>query len=315
MTRIGNLKHQWCNYESLLRAYREVRKSKSNYYTFIDFERKLAVNLERILTSLINGTYEVKPYRTFEIYDPKQRTIHAPHLEDRIAQHSLMNAIRQTIENRFISNTFACIKNRGTHQASNILLRYLKNFKGVGYFLKIDIKKFFYTIDHRILKAQVERIIKCKETTRLLFKFVNNVTGVGLPLGNVTSQLLANLALNPVDHFVKRVLRVKHYVRYMDDMVLLHSSKKFLKRCLENIEIVISGLKLQTNNKTKICRLTEGIDFVGFRTWYNCRLIRKRSLKKFLRKLKRYADVEVLQSYLAHAKHTNSYKHLILKLT
>lgn len=306
MKRHGNLFGKWCNYQTLLKAYSEVKKRKTNYYTFINFERKLAVNLERILNDLQTGSYKVKPYRTFKIQDPKERIIQAPNLEDRIVQHAVLNIVRPIVEKRFIADTYACIKEKGTHSASNRLVKFLQQYKDEGYCLKIDIEKYFYRIDHKVLKLQLERIIKCKDTLRILYMFIENEEDIGLPLGNVTSQLLANLALSPLDHFIKRELKAKHYIRYMDDMIILHKCKNYLRRCLAEIKEFIISLKLKTNSKTKIAKIRQGIDFVGYRTWWNYRLIRKRSIKRFLNALKENADRQVLQSFFAHAKYTLS---------
>lgn len=306
MRRHGNLFEQWCNYENFYEAYKEVRKGKTNYRAFIKFENKLAANLERIYKSVLNGTYKVKPYRVFTIQDPKERVIHAPHLEDRIVQHAIIRTIRPLVENRFITETFACIKERGTHKASDKLVRFLQVYKDTGYYLKIDIEKYFYRINHETLKAQLRHILKCRKTLEYLSMFIQGENGMGLPLGNVTSQLLANLALSPLDHFIKRVLKAKHYLRYMDDMLILSKCKTYLRLCLARIKEFVKTLKLKTNSKTKISRIKDGIDFVGYKTWYNYRLIRKRSLKKFYKAIKDKAGINAVQSFYAHAKHTLS---------
>lgn len=235
MKRHGNLKYLWCNYEALITAFKEVKRNKSYNYHLLEYESNLAYNLNRLLKSLEDGTYKVKPTRNFYVYDPKKRLIQAPHLEDRIVQHALMNAIRDILINRLIGQTYACIRKRGTHSASNKLKQYLTNYKNNGYYLKVDVKNFFYSIDHEILNVQLNRIIKCKDTLSLLKKFYENKDGKGLPLGSVTSQILANLALSPVDHLIKRVLKYKHYVRYMDDLIILSDDKEKLKCALNDI--------------------------------------------------------------------------------
>ena len=311
MGRINNLKEIWCNYNVLLRSWFEVKRSKSLYNMFIKYENNLAVNLSNILSRLESDSYKITPYRQFYIQDPKERLIEAPCLNDRIVQHALMFAIKDIIQNKLIYYTFACIENRGTHKASDILLHWLKNYRNEGYYLKIDIKKFFYNIDHETLKNQVRKIIKCEPTLNLLFSFFENETGKGLPLGNVTSQLLANLALNPVDHFIKRTLKIKHYVRYMDDMILLHSDINVLRNAKTQIINLINSLNLEVNNKTKISQIKDGIDFVGYRTWYNRRLIRKRSLFKIKKAFKQNPTIERLTSFLGHAKRTDSIKYIL----
>ena len=314
MKRIGNLKSSWCNYEALHKAFYEVKKNKSYYHSIIEFESNLVSNLNRILISLEDGTYKVQPTRDFYITDPKVRLIQAPQFEDRIVQHAVLNSIREKVECKFIDQTFACIKGRGTHSASDLLKRYLVNYKNEGYYLKVDIKKFFYTINHKVLDYQLSRIIKCKPTLELLKKFYKDGTGKGLPLGNVTSQLFANLALNPIDHLLKRVLKCIHVIRYMDDIVILSKSKTFLHQVLEILKQLLAKLKLVTNKKTQIGLIADGIDFVGYRTWFNNRLIRKRSLYKIKRVLKKHPDINRIASYLAHSKRTNSLIYVLMQI-
>lgn len=314
MKRQGNLKNIWCNYEALLMASKEVKKHKSYHYGFLKFESRMVTNLNKILSELGNNTYEVKEPRSFYVYDPKTRLIEAPQLEDRIVQHAVLSATRQIIENKFIKTTYACIKERGTHQASDKLVRYLKSFQGAGYYLKMDIRKFFYTIDHSILKAKLRRLIKCEPTLQLMFKFFNNDAGKGLPLGSVTSQVFANLMLNDVDHFIKRHRGHKYYVRYMDDLIILDNNKAKLKETLSLCILKIDEEKLELNNKSGFGKISDGIDFVGYKTHYNRRVIRKRSLFKIKRTLRKEATLSRISSYLAHAKRTVSINYVISRI-
>ena len=314
MKRIGNLKQYWCNYEALLTAWHEVRKDKTYHHQILAFENNLAVNLTRILTEIENNSYQGKPTRDFYITDPKKRLIQAPHLEDRIVQHALLKVIRDLIENRFIDQTYACRTGKGTHKASGLLKSYLITYKNNGYYLKIDVKKFFYSINHKILEHQLKKIIKCKPTLELLKKFYHNDSGIGLPLGNVTSQVLANLALSPVDHFIKRILKIKHYIRYMDDFILLCKSKLKLKLILKNIKRLLAHLHLTANEKTQIGLIKNGIDFVGYRTWFTHKIIRKRSLYKIKRILKKFPDQNRISSYMSHSKQTASLLYVVRQI-
>lgn len=314
MKKYNSLKPLWCNYNSLLSAFYEVKKHKSNYPCFIKYEHNLSRNLSRILSSLENDTYRVKPYRSFFVYDPKLRLIEAPHIDDRIVQHSLLHVIRPLVENKFIYDTYACIKNRGTHAASDKLYRFLNSYRtSSGYCLKVDVRKFFYNIRHSRVKAQVSHIIKCKDTLSLIFRFLG-CNCVGLPLGNVTSQLLANLALNPIDQYVKRKLKVSHYLRYMDDMILLHPDKSFLTIAKNHITGILRALGLETNDKTKISKISEGIDFVGYRHFINYRLVRPRIFRRNLRILSTSFDISRYHSFIAHSKRTASLPYIINSL-
>ena len=314
MKRHGNLKSLWCNYDSLLSAWYEVRQNKTCYHPVLLYELNLAVNLSDLLDRLDKGTYKPRPLRSFYVYDPKTRLIEAPYIEDRIVQHSLLNVLRPLVECRFIDTSYACRINKGTHASNNQLKSYLVNYKNHGYYLKIDIEKFFYSIDHQVLEKQISSIIKCQDSVKLLRLFFENETGKGLPLGNVTSQLLANLSLNPVDHFIKRELKFRHYVRYMDDLIILSDSKEKLKEALLLIKLKIEEQNLRLNSKTKISKIEDGIDFVGYRTWYNRRIIRKRSLYKIKRKLKQDANLNRISSFLSHSMNTNSIVYVIKQI-
>lgn len=314
MKRLGNLKHIWCNYETLMLAYNEVRKSKTFYPVFLRYENNLATNLNNLLSKLEQGTYKPQKPREFYVYEPKKRLIHAPQLEDRIVQHAVLIAVRETIENRFIHHSFACRKDRGTHKASAVLKKWLVNYKDEGYYLKIDITKFFYSIDHNALIKQLGKFIKCKPTMELMKMFINNDEGKGLPLGNVTSQIFANLALNIIDHFIKRELKIKHYIRYMDDSILLSKSKEILKEALKRITELIYKINLKINSKTVIDKIVNGIDFVGCKTWYNRKVIRKRTLFNVKRKLKKNADMQRISSFLSHSMQTESIVYVTKKI-
>lgn len=314
MKRYGDLKKIWCSYETLLQAFNEVKKGKTYKDSFLIYENNLAVNLSNLLKRLDDGNYKPRASYQFIIYEPKERVIEAPHLEDRIVQHALLIATRKLIEERFTTNSYACRVGYGTHRASNDLKRALIKYKNSGYYLKLDIKKYFYSINHQQILRLLKRIIKCKPTIELFTKFFTVGQNVGLALGNVTSQILANLMLNPIDHFIKRVLRIKDYFRYMDDFILLDRSKKTLYECWQKIEREVKNLCLSLNNKSKVGKISEGIDFVGFKTWYNRRIIRKSSLFRIKRKLKEDSNISRIASFLSHSKRTNSLSYVIRKI-
>jgi retron-type reverse transcriptase len=314
MKRYGNLKKIWCNYETLLQAFNEVKKRKTYKDNFLLYENNLAVNLSDLLIRLDNGDYNPKPAYQFTVHEPKERVIQAPHLEDRIVQHALLIATRKIIEKRFLSCSYACREGYGTHKASDGLKRALIKYKNQGYYLKLDIKKYFYSISHKHVLRLLKRIIKCKPTLNLFSKFFDKEHGVGLALGNVTSQILANLMLNPIDNFIKRVLKIKDYFRYMDDFVLLDGCRSKLFFCWNRIKREIEKLELKLNRKSKIGSLRSGIDFVGFKTWFNIRIIRKSSLFRIKRKLKKDPDISRIASFLSHSKRTNSLIYVVNKI-
>lgn len=305
----------WCNFDTLLIAFDTAKKRKGYHKTVLRYEINLAENLEMLLEKLDNGTYRPAPYREFLVYDPKERLIQAPYFEDRIVHHALLFAIRYPIEKKLIYDTYACRELKGTQRASNQLLRYIRAEQGLGYALKVDVRKFFYSIDHNRIDLHIEKIIPCIHTRNLLKLFYQNSTGKGLPLGNVTSKLLANLALNPIDQLVKRDLKVKHYVRYMDDMILLHLSKEYLNDCLVTIKQRLGSEQLETNKRTGIQPLSRGINFVGYHHTVTGKRLTTRNLHKFRRVLKKKCDRVRSISYLAFAKETTSYNLLAEHIT
>lgn len=306
MKRAGDLFESWCNIDNFYEALKEVRKGKTLHDTFIAFESKAPVHIERLVNEIRKGIYKPMEYRSFTVYEPKERIISAPHLRDRVVQHALMRVIKNIIDNRFIAQNYACRIGKGTHNCSKTLVKYLQNFEQ-GYCLKIDISKFFYEIDRSILFMKIEKIIKCKNTLEIIYKFIyDNDDLKGIPIGNLTSQLFANLMLNNLDHFIKRTLKCKYYLRYMDDMIILDNNKDKLHYIFEEVTKVIKNENLRLNPKSGIFDLKQGVDFVGYRTWKNKRLIRKQSLFRIRRKLKKGFNENRVHSFLAHAKDTNS---------
>jgi len=306
MKRAGNLFMSWCNINNFYEALKEVRKGKTLHDTFIAFERKAPIHIEELVNEIISGTYKPMAYRSFKVFEPKERIISAPHLRDRVVQHALMRVIKNIIDSKFIAQNFACRKGKGTHNCSKTLVKYLQDFEE-GYCLKIDISKFFYEIDRKILFAKISKIIKCKFTLQIIYKFIyDNDDYKGIPIGNLTSQLFANLMLNDLDHFVKRTLKCKYYLRYMDDMIIVDNNKDKLHYIFKEMTKLIKNENLRLNPKSGIFDLKQGVDFVGYRTWKHKRLIRKQSLFRIRKKLKKGFDKNRADSFLAHAKDTNS---------
>jgi len=310
MKTIKRTKEFITNYETLYRAWVEVRKGKTFTSKVLEYESNLVVNLVNLQSRLIDGTYKPKGYKVFSIYEPKERIIKAPYLEDRIVHHALLLAVGKTLDRRMVENSYACRIGKGTHKASEKLQSNLIAYKNKGYCLKIDIKKYFYNINHEVLFSILKKHIKCSFALNL-FKMFFDAEGKGIPLGNVTSQLLANLYLNELDHFAKRKLKVKHYNRYMDDILILHHNKSVLNNYLARMELFIENLGVETNSKTKISQIRESVDYVGYRTLYNRKIIRKSSLFRIKRKLKKEATLQRVSSFLSHSKDTASLNYVV----
>lgn len=312
--KIKNLWPQIADYDSLFLAWKEVKRGKGSSPLILKFESNLAVNLGKILNSLNDNSYRPRRHYEFWIHDPKPRLIQAPCLEDRIVQHAVCNALRLPIQRRLISDTYCCLIGRGTHRCSEKLSSFLINKKW-KFALKLDIQKFFYSIDHQCLIEELQRIIGCKKTLDLLIMFIRtNENNCGIPIGASTSQILANVALNPLDHYVKRELKISTYLRYCDDMICLFETAEAANKVLTNIKNKIKDFKLILNQKSGIHYIPDGIDWVGYRHWRTKKLIRKRALKKLRRKAMN-CNLETAMSYLSHSKRTSSLSYVANFLT
>lgn len=321
MKRMGNLIDKWNNLENFYLALKDLRKGKTLHPSFIEFEYEAPIIINRLIKEIDAGTYKVKPYRNFKVFEPKQRMISAPHIEDRLVQHAVMRIVSHLIDKRFIDQSFACRVGKGTHSCSEQLTRYLQNFKEEDYFLQLDMSKYFYSIDKDILFNKVKRVIKCKKTLVVFREFIfsNDYffsdskdiiyfdnSPFGIAIGNYVSQTNANLMLNDTDHFAKRILKCKYYIRYMDDIIILDNNKHKLAYIKKEMQKKIESENLRLNPKSKIAKLKQGVDFVGYRHWKDKKIIRKQSLFRVKKCLKKGANENQIASFLAHSKNTNS---------
>jgi hypothetical protein len=277
---------------------------------------------------LINKTYHTGKYKHFTIYEPKERKIAALPFEDRIVQHAICNIIEPLFEKSFIYDNYACRKGFGVIAGSLRTTKFRRaavdSFKNQKiYCLKGDIRKYFYTINHSILKKFIRKRIRCIDSINLLEEIIDSSeTLVGIPIGNLTSQIFANIYLNEFDHYIKDVLRIKYYIRYMDDFIILHSNKRYLKTILSNIEKYFKNeLELELNSKTQIFLVNQRpIDFLGYIVFYDHRLLRKSNIKRTKRKFKKFqklysnyyidlADIRPsIVSWLGHVKWGDSFQ-------
>jgi len=316
----------------LYRAHKKCRLGKQHKAEVIKYEISLGLNLLKLSAEVLNGLYKVGHYKEFMVYEPKKRLIEALRYKDRIVQWALCNGVMEPIiEKKLILDNAACRKGKGTLFAIKRLQEFLFNHyskqkSDAGYFLKCDIKKYFASINHQIL---IEQLRKCgfdERSLNLMREIIasrNKEEGKGLPLGNQTSQWFALLYLNGMDHFIKEKLRIKYYIRYMDDFILIHESKEYLKHCKTEIQKYLLKINLELNPKTQIGQLKHGIDFLGFRHILTpsgkvIRVLRqqyKLSLKRKLKKMgarkeaKQVDDNFVLvrvNAFKAHVKRSNS---------
>ena len=310
---------EMCDFEVLYRAYKRARVGKRGKASTAHFEAnavQAVLKLERILKTkrYIPSTFEV-----FMVYEPKKRLVQAPAFVDKVLQHALVdNILYEELTRSFIRDNTATQIGKGTHDGLNRLkvhmTDYFRKRKGrdeearrraglpprpieewdyaQGWVLKADVRKFFASIDHDIVKTMLRKRIKDDKVFELMCIYID--VSEGLPLGYQTSQLLALMYLDEFDHWVKERLEIKYYGRYMDDFYLIHESKDYLRDCLREINKYIGDLKLELNEKTGITPLRNGIDFLGFHSYLTetgkvIRKLRHASAKRMKRRIKKWA--------------------------
>lgn len=310
MKRIGNLFDKAFTEENLYQAYLDARRGKRKKRACFDFEVNLGANIKRLHRELHSGTYQPRPYFEFTVYEPKPRLIRAPAFRDIVVQHAIYRLIYPIFDRSFISTSFACRKGYGTHLASDYTQRALRGCGGDLYTLKLDVRKFFYSIDRAILRRLVERKIKDRRFVDIMMAFADMDQSVGIPIGNLLSQIYALIYLNPVDHFIKRTLKIRRYLRYVDDMVLVGLTRL---QCLKLRARIVNFLRDRLHlglSKSSIQKVKRGVNFVGYRTWASRRFIRKYSLYKFGKRI-RTGKIEAVISLLGHAKATQSLPYML----
>lgn len=329
MKREGNLMPQICTYENALSAYNKARQCKRYRIEVLKYEHNREENLLRAVDELKNLSYVPGDYRVFEVYEPKKRLIMALPFHDRVVHHMIVSKIEPVFERKFIHHSYACRKGKGEHAASDQLSRWLYNEEVLNgkriYALKGDIYHYFQSIDHDILKREVRRSIKDKNLLVLTDRIIDHngsfPDGVGIPVGNLTSQLYANVYLNKLDMFVKTELHVDKYMRYMDDFILLSDDIDELRYWLGEIDIFVNGqLNLRLNKNTTIVCAKNGVDFVGYRHWNSTKKVRKGAIRRMRILLKDYKNGNVseefveksFQSRIGGMQHADTY-HLIEK--
>ena len=309
-------------YENLLNAYSKARKNKRYRVEVLSYTAKLEENLLQLQAELCEGTYHPLPYRSFVIHEPKERIIRALPFKDRVAQHAICAVVQPIIQKGFFAHSYACIKNRGAHKASEVLsgwyYRLYREWGGEVWALKGDIHSYFASMAHEILKQQYRREIKDARVLALLDIIVDHngtAEPVGVPVGNLTSQLFGGMYLTPLDRFIKETLRAKWYMRYMDDFIILAQSRAELAALLVQItDFLRCELRLELNPKTKIYKPVHGLDFVGYRHFHDYKLVRKDSITRARRRIAAYrkgkvdwpALKESLTSWTGHAGHADA---------
>ena len=304
MKRIGNLFERICSLENLQLADDTARKGKTTSYGVRWHDKHREEHIAKLRETLLSGTFQTSRYQIFKIYEPKEREIYRlPYYPDRIVHHAIMNVLEPIWVSIFTADTYSCIKERGIHAAAKKVKKaLLADPKGTAYCLKIDIRKFYPSIDHGILKEIVRRKIKDERLLSLLDEIIDSVNkpgvdlhgvpqphekqGVGVPIGNYLSQYFANLYLAYFDHWVKEEKGIKYYFRYADDIVILGPDKLELHALLREIQKYMEGLKLEVKKNWQVFPVdSRGIDFLGFVFFHTHTRMRKRIKQRFCRKL------------------------------
>ncbi len=324
-------------FENLLLASRKAQLGKRSQQNVGRFNFFLEHNLVQLQKELQEKSYQPGPYETFTILEPKKRMISAAPYRDRVLHHALCNVIEPLIEPTFIYDSYANRKGKGTHKA---LDRYKIFARKNRYVLKCDIKDYFPSIDHEILKRLLRRKIGCNDTLQLISSIIDNsnpqkqvlyvfpgddlFTQIerrkGLPIGNLTSQFFANLYLNPLDHFVKEQLRCKYYIRYVDDFVLFGDDKKRLYEMLVEIKNFLQTLRLKVHeNKSKVFPVKVGIPFLGHTMFPEYSLLKSENVKRQKKRIKTRIGLvkqgkmsfqqfeNGIKSWGAHARYSKTY--------
>jgi retron-type reverse transcriptase len=333
-------RHFWdqvCSFENIEAAAREAlhgkRAKMAGARFFADWERE-AVRLAR---ELREGSYRPGKYFYFTITDPKERVVAAAPFRDRVVHHALVRVIEPMFEPRFIEDSFACRKGKGTHAGMRRALEFAKRFPWA---IKCDIRRYFSSIDQRILREQIARVVGDREVLGLIDLILASHVGrtethwpeggelfdavkcpKGLPIGNLTSQFFANIHLDGFDHFVKQTMRAKGYVRYVDDILIFGGSREEVRERGEAARKFLHGLRLEIHpDKYRVLRCASGVDFCGFVVHADGRVkVREASVRRFKRRFRRMqwevrggkieaADLTCsVRAWVAHAKHAQSW--------
>lgn len=314
MKRKNNLYNQIISIENLHLADAQARKGKGHQYGVKFHQKNEADNIIKLHKMLQEKSYQTSPYKTFPVYEPKERIVFKlPYYPDRITHHAIMNVLEPIFTNLFTNDTYSCIKGKGIHKASNNLKKALQDKAGTTYCLKLDIRKFYPSVNHEILKQQLRRKFKDKDLLWLLDEIIDSADG--LPIGNYLSQYFANFYLTGFDHWIKGAKRVKYYFRYADDLVILSNNKDELHTLLVSIKQYLKDvLKLEVKQNWQVFPVeARGIDFVGYVHFHTHTLLRKSIKKRFARAIKKGKGQSTIASYMGWTKHCNS-KHLLKKL-
>lgn len=314
MKRINGLYEQIISIENLELADSKARKGKKNKKEIANFDQDRSNLLLKLHEQLKSLAYKTSEYHVFKIYEPKERIVYRlPYYPDRIAHHALMNVLEPIFVQCFTTNTYSCIKERGIHKGLQDIKSALHDVQATQYCLKLDITKFYPSVDHDVLKSLLRKKFKDVRLLILLDEIIDSCPG--LPIGNYLSQFLANFYLTGFDHWIKEQKKVEYYFRYADDIVIFAPEKPYLHKLLSEIrEYFEVKLKLKIKPNYQVFSVDiRGVDVLGYKFYHTYIRLRKSIKQNFARKLKRNPSRQSIASYSGWLTHCNA-KHLTKKL-
>lgn len=323
MKRHNNLYEKIYDINNLKLAHENARKKKTHYKEVRMVDAKEEYYLKEIQKTLINKTYKTGDYEIFTRKDSgKERIVYKlPYYPDRIVQWAIMQIIEPILIRKLIYDTYSAIPKRGTHKGLTRIRKVLSNdVNGTQYCLKIDMTKYYPSINHALLKELYANIFKDSDLLWLLFEIIDSIEmtpDTGIPIGNYLSQWSGNLFLSSIDHYMKEICKCKYYYRYMDDIVIIGESKEYLWDCFKEIRRLAIEKKLTIKDNYQVFPVNvRGIDFLGYRIFRDYALLRKDTTKRYKRKMtkiskKKYlteSDISSIRSYAGWLKWCNSYR-------
>jgi len=301
----------------MLAAWKEFLRGKKNKPDVQEFSLRLMDHILHTIDELANKRYTHGPYYAFNISDPKPRNIHKATVKDRLLHHAIYRILYPFFDKTFIADSYSCRKNKGTHKAMERFKYFFRkvsdNTTRTCFVLKCDVKKFFATIDHSVLVEILKQYIPDRDIIWFLEKIISSFhsyeQGKGLPLGNLTSQLLVNIYMNEFDQWMKRELQAKYYIRYADDFVIMSDDKKYLEEMIPKVKgFLEERLKLSLHpDKVYIKTFASGVDFLGWVHFPHHRVLRTATKRKMLRRLGNNPKKETIQSYFGLISHGNTH--------
>lgn len=316
-TRATHVYEDIISIDNLIGAWGEFVKGKRNKHDVRKFSQHLMLNILELHRELADGLYTHGGYHAFKINDPKPRDIHKATVRDRLLHHAIYRQLYPFFERTFASDSYSCRKEKGTHRAMDRFRSFAykesRNNTRTCWVLKCDIRKFFASVDHHTLSGILRSYIEDERILQLLLNVIHSFdvqAGKGLPLGNLTSQLLVNVYMNEFDQFAKHTLKAKYYIRYADDFVFLSHDRAWLECLTPRIKLFLHDrLQLDLHpKKVSIGTLAAGVDFLGWIHFFDHRVLRTIAKRRMLRALREEAKPTTLASYKGLLIHGNTHK-------